>query len=178
MTLSMTVGFIRSAPRGKGPISSGFTTRSGRRDHGPCPSSPARKSPSPRCAPLACAESWNVAENVPRFSAAANLRRLSRIHVAACGADANRDRPYRRGHTPASLVKKDSRSTARLARRDGAPRVPRVRVRSATSAIHARNAWGSIQGSDAYSMTALRITRCRAIVLREGQFSRDHTFAV
>ncbi len=33
-------------------------------------------------------------------------------------------------------------------------------------------------GSDAYLMTASRITRRRAIVLREGQFSRAHTFAV
>jgi hypothetical protein len=44
--------------------------------------------------------------NVQNFwRAAANLRRLSQIHVAACGADANHDRADRRGHTPASLVK-------------------------------------------------------------------------
>jgi hypothetical protein len=37
---------------------------------------------------------------------------------------------------------------------------------------------GSTLGSDAYLMTALRITRCRAIVLRGGRFSRAHTFVV
>jgi hypothetical protein len=47
------------------------------------------------------------------------------------------------------------------------------RPRSARDCVSACNF-----GSDAYLMTALRITRCRAIVLREGQFSRAHTFAV
>jgi hypothetical protein len=37
---------------------------------------------------------------------------------------------------------------------------------------------GSNLGSDAYLMTASRIMLHRAIVLREGQFSRAHTFVV
>jgi hypothetical protein len=37
---------------------------------------------------------------------------------------------------------------------------------------------GSNLGSDAYLMTTSQIRWRRAIVLREGQFSRAHTFAV
>jgi hypothetical protein len=44
--------------------------------------------------------------NVQKFwRAAANLRRVSRINVAARGRDADHDRADRCGHTPASLVK-------------------------------------------------------------------------
>jgi hypothetical protein len=45
--------------------------------------------------------------NVQKLWRAAT-KRLSRIHVAACGADADHDRADRRGDTPASLVTRRS----------------------------------------------------------------------
>ena len=60
--------------------------------------------------------------NVQKFwRAAANLRRLSRINVAARGRDADHDRADRRGHASASLVKMVDRRPVRASAVFAAP---------------------------------------------------------